>query len=412
MVVVFDKYTDSTETLLEMLKCMEAEAEIVILRDNGFLPEDVRSLYEYFVYGQNQEALEERELFCNFLEVPEFWEIRSGDMTHGGIYDMGCKKGDIYFANPYEKKNVQRVEWCMENGWVYKIDYYNKYALKYASEFRDIDGNVESKVYYSAQNHEVIVEQPVNGTVTLLAEGKVKALFASYTEFIEFYMEEAGLLGKSILFVQDSEDCRLLDLKSCDKSMWTHVLFSNKELLDQYVDAGGKNGSRFYAIPKEYPMNHARGEALVLTSVDWLEGIDNLIQGLPEITFHIAASTQVSDKLRRLEEHGNVKVYPQISKSDLDVLWEQCDFYLDINHYWETYNAVDVAYQKNLMIFGFENTLHHRELMVEECIFSPSDVKTMILAMKQLINNPEEIQKWLIKQQEKKCEIWEILRWF
>lgn len=34
------------------------------------------------------------------------------------------------------KEIVQSVEWCMEDGWIYRVDYYNKYGLKYASEFR------------------------------------------------------------------------------------------------------------------------------------------------------------------------------------------------------------------------------------------------------------------------------------
>lgn len=57
---------------------------------------------------------------------------------------------------------------------IYRVDFYNKYGLKYASEFRDTDGNVESKVFYSDQNQEVIVEYPENDVVTLLENGAVK----------------------------------------------------------------------------------------------------------------------------------------------------------------------------------------------------------------------------------------------
>lgn len=409
MVVVFDKYTDNTEKLREMMRRGNLDAEIVVLEDDGFLPDRIQSPYEYFVYGQEQGALKERELFCDFLEVPDFWEIRSGDLTHGGIYDMSCKKADIYFTKPYEKKNVQRVEWCMDSGWVYRIDYYNKYALKYASEFLDADGNVESKVFYSVRNQEVIVKQPMNDTITLLEDGRLKALFLSCSEFIEYYMKETRPEEKRILFAEDREKGWLLDLKSGGSSMWTHVLFADQEWLEQYTGAGGKNGSRFYAIPEEYPMNAAKGEALILTSADRLEGIEYLIQELPEVTFHIAASTQVSDKLRRLGDYENAKVYPQIPMTDLDALWERCDFYLDINYYWETFNAVDAAHQKNLLILGFENTLHHRELVGENGIFSPSDVEKMALAIKGLVNNPERMREWLAGQQAKKSEIWENL---
>lgn len=409
MLIVCDRYTEHTEKLLEMIQHVDLDMEMMVLKDDGFLPESVLSPCEYFVYGAMSEVLEERELFCDFLNVPEFWEIRSGDMTHGGIYDMNCKKADIYFAKPYEKKNVQRVEWNMEDGWVYKIDYYNKYALKYASAFLDREGNIESKVFYSVRNQEVIVEQPMNDVVTLLEEGKLRAFFTSYAEFAEYCIKTVRPEKKKVLFLQNPEEKWLLDLKSGEESMWKQILFQDQALLEQYVGAGGKNGSRFYAIPKEYPVNNARGEALILTSVDMLEKIDFLIQELPEVTFHIAASTQVSDKLRRLGEYENGKVYPQISMPDLDALWKRCDFYLDINHYWETFNAIDAAHQKNLLIMGFENTLHHRELTSEECIFSASDARQMVLAIKGLVNNPERMQEWLGRQQEKKHVVWENL---
>ena len=137
MIVVFDKCTNNIEKLRDTMRYMDSDAKIVILQDSGFLPDQIISPYEYFVFGRNCESCREKELYYDFLEVPEYWEIRSVGM-YAAVYDMGYKKADIYFKEP---TNVQRVEWCMENGWVYKIDYYNKYALKYASEFLDVDGN-------------------------------------------------------------------------------------------------------------------------------------------------------------------------------------------------------------------------------------------------------------------------------
>lgn len=103
MIVVFNKYTDNTRKIQETMQCMNLNIKFVVLRDDGFLPAGVLSPYTYFVYEQNQEILEEKELYYNFLEVPEFWEIRSVGMR-GAIYDMGCKKADIYFAESSEKK--------------------------------------------------------------------------------------------------------------------------------------------------------------------------------------------------------------------------------------------------------------------------------------------------------------------
>ena len=128
-----------------------------------------------------------------------------------------------------------------------------------------------------------------------------------------------------------------------------------------------------------------------------------------EMRFHIAAHTQVSDKLRKLEESGNVRVYPQISRQDLDMLWDTCDFYLDINHYYEIYDAVNAAHTRNQIILGFDNTVHHRELLADEGIFAEAEQEKMALTIRELMANPARVQELLGAQQKKKREIWQDL---
>lgn len=409
MVVVFDKYTDNTKKMAETIKAVNLNAKILVLERNGFLPSGILSPYEYFVSGQYHEDYKEKELFYILLEIPEFWEIRA-DSIWGSIYDMGCKKASIYFTDPIEKRNVQRVEWCMESGWIYKIDYYNKYGLKYFSEFLSVDGKTESRVFYSDKNQEVIVEQSGNDVVTVLEQGRVKAYFTSDTQFLEYYLKEADLGESYVLFVQNEKDASLFELKPDGLHEWKYVLFSNREMLNKYSDKVGENGCRFYAVPEKYPSNSLKKDALILTASDQLEGIEYLICELPEIRFHIAANTQVSDKLNKLNKLSNVHVYPQISKRDLDMLWDKCGIYLDINYYREIYDAVDTAHQNNLLIMGFESTLHDSDLVAEECIFSDTDQEKMVLAIRNLTENPLQMQTLLVKQQEKKRKIWNKLQ--
>lgn len=405
MIVAFDKYINGTDVLQAMIRRIDYDARIVVLGDAPFSVSNTLSLYDYFIYGRQQEILEEKKLHFNFIDVPRFWEIRE-EAWHGAIYDMGCKKADIYFD---ENQCIQRIEWIMENGWVCRIDYYNKYALKYASEFRDMDGKVESKVFYSTGNQEVIVEQPQNDTVTLFENGNVKAFFSSYAEFIQYFFVETRMEEERVLVVQDQEGLRLADLQWNGKSMWECVLFSDSDLLDRYVGMGGKNGHRLYTVPEKYPVNGAKGDVLILTASDQLEGIEYLKQELPEVTFHIAANTQVSDKLSNLGKQQNVKVYPQISMKDLNDLWDQCDFYLDINYYREIHNAIDTAHKKNLLILGFENTAHCWELINEALLFPQGEKERLVSAIKELVGHPELVREWLTKQQAKKREFWEQL---
>ena len=143
-------------------------------------------------------------------------------------------------------------------------------------------------------------------------------------------------------------------LKLSEDREWEFILFSDQALLDRYIGRGGKNGYEFCAVPKTCSTDAIRGEALILTASDRLEGIDYLTGHLMDIQFHIAANTQVSDKIRKLEERKNVKIYPQVRPDVLKRLWETCDLYLDINHYREIHHAVRNALWHHLLLLGLK----------------------------------------------------------
>ena len=166
---------------------MGCDAKIVVLEDDGFLPEGTESLYEYFMYRNRRGELVVKDLFYNFLELPPFWEVRLTG-GRGAVFHMGCEKARICFREPAENRNVLRVEWHMEDGWVYRTDFYNRYGLRYASAFSDTAGKMNAKVYYSTQNQEKVVEQPGNHIISLLEEGQLKKCFASRAEFIQYYI--------------------------------------------------------------------------------------------------------------------------------------------------------------------------------------------------------------------------------
>lgn len=416
MIVFSNRYDEYIEELQQTFACLGMDIKITVLEDNAFLPNKAFSVYEYYISKQDQKTHVEKELYYDSLQIPEYWTIYPNGVV-ADVYYMGREQAVVYFCDsrlsqnkddlkPLERKMVEHVEWHRENGWIYRVDFYNKYGLKYVSEFRDISGNVESRVFYSDGNQEVIVEQPGNDVVTLLENGMVKAFFNSRKEFLEHYVEEVSRNEKRAIFVQDKKMLENLDIKPNKEQTWDYALFPNEELLNKYINLGGKNGIRIYAIPQHYPENRARGEVLILTMSDQIERIEELTQELPEITFHIAASTLVSDKLNKLGERENVNIYPCVSQEKLKELWDKCDFYLDINHWREIHDAVNVAHQKNLLIMGFENTLHHGELLVKGCKFSSQDYKKMVLVIKYVMKSPELMQKLLLVQQRKKKVIW------
>ena len=109
-------------------------------------------------------------------------------------------------------------------------------GLKYPEKARK--PYLESKVYYSRGNREVIVSQPQNDMIALLENGAVKFFFNSYHRFVEFYLGK--IEGEIILFVQGAEQRELLGLERNGKSAWKSVLFAGRELWENYVKAGGE----------------------------------------------------------------------------------------------------------------------------------------------------------------------------
>lgn len=440
MIIFSDKYTEDIEKLRVTIHCLGEKTDIIVFEENAFLPKGVSSPYEYYISKQNCSEHAEKGLFGDSLIIPEYWEIRPNGTT-AGIYYMGGERATIYFCEEgcgwpdlrkslgdvenvndsaengestefmasLKKRIVQRIEWHTDDDWSYRTDFYNKYGLKYASEFRGVDGNVESKVFYSDNNQEVIVEQPGNDVVTLVEGGSVIGFFDSRTEFIEHYVAEVSRNEKKMIFVQGEKMLEALHIRPEEEQNWDFACFPNERLLNKYIELGGKNGFQFYAIPEHYPQNETKAEALILTASDQIEKIEELIYELPNMTFHIAAHTLMSDKLNKLGEQENVNLYPCVSREMLDTLWSRCDFYLDINHWYEIYDAVNTAHQNNLLIMGFENTVHYRELLVNGCIYQEQEYKKMVLVIEYVLKSPVLMQKLLLAQQIKKIAIWKTL---
>ena len=155
----------------------------------------------------------------------------------------------------------------------------------------------------------------------------------------------------------------------------------------------------FYTThPNEESLKFGKKEALTITESDQLEYIEQLINDFPEITFHIAASTIMSDKLTRLDINNNVELYPCITEQKRKELFERCDIYLDINHYRELYNAVNEAMVNNMIILAFDNTAHSKELYPMGNIFESSNYVKMKETLKNIITSQTIFNEYIDRQ--------------
>lgn len=114
-------------------------------------------------------------------------------------------------------------------------------------------------------------------------------------------------------------------------------------------------------IIKERPqLEH---HVFTLTASDTLENLTYLVENLPEVSFHIAAKTNVSDRLEAFKKYDNVTLYTNVHHDDIiEDLLDQSEIYLDINHWDQVDHIVDRAFEKGKPVFAFDNVAHRADL--------------------------------------------------
>lgn len=108
----------------------------------------------------------------------------------------------------------------------------------------------------------------------------------------------------------------------------------------------------------------------------------------------------MSSKLMNMDNFENVSLYPSVKQEILDGLFEECDFYFDINHENEIVSAVRRAFLNNQLIFAFEETVHNRNFVAEAHIYRASDVERLIVDVKKAMKDGDALERWLKRQHE------------
>lgn len=123
---------------------------------------------------------------------------------------------------------------------------------------------------------------------------------------------------------------------------------------------------------------------LTLTNSQDLEGIEDLVTALPDVVFHIAAWTDMGDKLIKLAVHDNVRLYPQIVPPVLDKLKKLTNLYLDINHDSADENFLKSLQEQEKTLLAFQSTQHGN---LGQIVFENEKVSFMIDAIKDFKKN-------------------------
>lgn len=433
MINLFDNYTEREQDLEYSLYQSGYSHLSVVLEENGFLPSHVVSPIGFFTgMDLHKKSITKRGRFFNELSLPSHWEIQ-GSGVSASIFEGYKKRGAIHYSNrPGDYRLIQSVEWFNDFGKTRSIDLYNQNGYCFGRKTYSDGAHVLSS-YFDTTGREIILMNHVAQTIQVLYKQK-KYIFSNYYQFIVFYFEAAQLPISSIfynslgrpffitrklkeqhpqvtyshhLFWQEISQTLPGNMRLIledPESSTTQIIVQNKEEYQRLVGQVHTPSSvsmDYLGYLYDFKRQELRARRiLVHTNSDQVEALEELIRLLPDFHFSISARTEMSTKLTRLEGFGNVTLYPNITTEELGDLVKAQSFYLDINRGGELDNIVRVVFDHNLLILGFEQTLHNRRFVSPKYIFDQRDYSELVVLLEQLAGSSLTYTQALNEQHE------------
>lgn len=423
MISLFDTYNQASWDLQYSLVRSGYELTTIVVEDDGFLPEDVTSPYLYYT---GFEGIKGRALYFNQLSVPDYWEIR-GHSTHGEIFHLSQKRGQIHYAEPQHLRLVKAVDWFDEVGRRCVTDRYNRVGYRYAQTIYLLDGQLATTTYFDAVGREVIVEHHLTGDILLNQEGRVLH-FNHRSEFVRHYLRQAGLDLRSILYnslsipfltvfymEEEGEDLLFWQEEIGDaipgnmklllekKGRSTKIVVQRRQVYERLLSLLSEEEKELVTyLGYLYPFKRQEkemGQALILTNSDQIEEVEHFVKHHTDLTVHIGAVTEMSSRLMGLSRYSNVRLYPTISVEKARELFRLSSIYLDINHQGEILSAIRTAFEHQLVVLGFDSTIHQPRYMAKELVFSTAQLEAMDEQLRCLHRDKEALTYWLDIQQ-------------
>lgn len=424
--LLMDVFSEESERLYTSMKQSGIAFQAAVLQDDGFLPEDIFSVYGFFLgdYHNSRDSLQKPRFF-NQIPVPDYWRI-CGSNRQGQIFDMERERGRIFYATPTNKRLVKTVDWLDEGGKVRYSDHYNAQGALWARTTFDARGKKIMKTWFAADGREKIVENYVTSDIILNEEQGIR-IFHSLTDFAVYALNQAGYGHHRIFF--NTLSYSLFVSERLEGAGKQNVLFWQEQRrqdipgnMKMILEKRSRNVGTIYVQQKDswekllelgadpdvlrllgniYPFerkNKKRPEALICTNSDQIEQLKELVEALPAMQFHIAAITEMSSRLMSMESYGNVHLYPNIKSTRFNRLFALCDWYFDINYADEIGSAVKKAFMNNLLILGFEDTLHNRFFTAPEHIYARGGAAKMISFIQAILDDPGQMEVHLEKQ--------------
>lgn len=158
------------------------------------------------------------------------------------------------------------------------------------------------------------------------------------------------------------------------------IYVQKKEAYEKLIELGANRDivkplGFVYNFEKE---NQHTNNILICTNSDRIEKLNELVVSMPNMKFHVCALTEMSQKLMSFEKYDNVHLYPGCKASEILNLFNTCDYFLDINYENEIVDATKEAFLHNLLILGFNQTIHNRKYVLPDFVFDANNYQDMI----------------------------------
>ena len=376
MLNVFDSYSRESQDLLHSMKESGFDHPTVVLEPNGFLPDGVESPFIYFL---GQPKGEKRGRYFNEVPVPDFWEV-SGDNSSGKVTYYGQEKARIVYHAASYKRIVERLEWLDDKGQVVMVEHYDQYGRKIAVTTCGDQGQHLVTTYFEG-DIERLTENHQTGDLILTLDHQpmriFKPLHDSLPGNMQLILKSPEIRTKKILIPQNATYHRALQLTSQDQ----HSYF-------------GPLGYLYDFKVKD----DIRKDAFVLTNSDQIEALTYLVENLPNVTFRVAALTEMSASLLSMVRYPNVVLYQNISQERIKELLKVSSIYLDINHYAEVQGIVRKAFEHQQVILAFSHTLHDRHFLAQANIFDQGKEADMVARIQEIYQSVDNYREAVAQQ--------------
>ena len=95
--LLFDTFSGESRNLLESFKNAGAAFHAAVIEDDGFLPDDVMSVYGFFLGDYRKaDSLPGKPLYFNQIQIPDYWRIEgdnSSAKVERGYFSRSLRTG-------------------------------------------------------------------------------------------------------------------------------------------------------------------------------------------------------------------------------------------------------------------------------------------------------------------------------